>query len=176
MKSGGSSRRMVVVNQGGSAVKKCIDRPSGSSAVDKLRAFRLAGTLALAVPLTLFLGLPASAAALEQKLVAADGAADEFFGVSVAVDGDTAVSGVTGANADTGVVYVFTRVGDSWVQTAKLTASDGVAGDHLGVSVAIEGDTIVAGAYLTTSAQTHVRAPSTRSRARAPPRAPRPRS
>ena len=35
---------------------------------------------------------------------------------------------------------------DPWIQTAKLTASDGVANDEFGYSVAISGDTIVVGA------------------------------
>ena len=33
-------------------------------------------------------------------------------------------------------------------QQAKLTASDGAAGDQFGISVAIAGDTIVVGAYV----------------------------
>ena len=32
-------------------------------------------------------------------------------------------------------------------QTAKLTASDGAAGDYFGYSVAISGDTVVVGAF-----------------------------
>jgi hypothetical protein len=36
---------------------------------------------------------------------------------------------------------------DPWVQVAKLTASDGHAGDFLGSSVAIEANTVVAGAH-----------------------------
>jgi len=52
-----------------------------------------------------------------------------------------------GAQRSVGLaVYVFTRSGDSWVQTAKLTASDGADSERLGRSVAIDGDTIVAGA------------------------------
>ena len=36
---------------------------------------------------------------------------------------------------------------DPWIQSAKLTASDGMNDDHFGVSVSISGDTIVVGAY-----------------------------
>ena len=54
--------------------------------------------------------------------------------------------GAPGADGSEGAVYVFTRVGDAWAQSAKLTASTGAAGDRLGGSVAIDGDTIVAGA------------------------------
>ncbi len=85
-------------------------------------------------------------------LTASDGAASDFFAISVAIDGDTAVVGSSfdniGAVADQGSAYVFTRSGTSWTQQAKLTASDGAAGDGFGISVAISGDTVVAGADL----------------------------
>ena len=93
------------------------------------------------------LGLLASPAfALEQRLLAPDGAANDELGDAVDVEGDTAVLGAREHNGGRGAVYVFTRVGDGWLNTAKLTASDAAAGDGLGDSVAIEGDTIVAGA------------------------------
>jgi hypothetical protein len=48
-----------------------------------------------------------------------------------------------------GAAYVFVKPAGGWAdatQTAKLTASDGAAGDALGFSVAVSSDTIVAGA------------------------------
>jgi hypothetical protein len=86
----------------------------------------------------------------QAKLTASDGAAYDYFGVSVAVDGDTAVIGAyydddNGYNS--GAVYVFIRSGDSWVRQAKLTASDGAGWDYFGVSVAVDGDTAVIGAH-----------------------------
>src|SRR6187401_1592846 len=101
---------------------------------------------AYALPLTLLLALPAHAAALDQKLLASDGEENDHMGVSAAVDGDTAVIGAPQADGEMGAVYVFERSGDSWVETAKLTLSDRIPGDELGFSVAIGGDTIVAGA------------------------------
>ena len=92
--------------------------------------------------------LPPGAHAVEHKLVAADGAMNDALAFSVAIDGDTAVLGAPGDDESRGAVYVFTRSGASWAQTAKLTASDGAADDQLGHSVAIEGDTIIAGAPL----------------------------
>ena len=100
----------------------------------------------LIAPLSLALALAAPASALEQRLVAPDGAGGDELGNAVAVDGDTAVLGVREDDSGRGAVYVFTRAGDDWLNTAKLTASDRAAGDGLGASVAIEGDTIVAGA------------------------------
>lgn len=72
------------------------------------------------------------------------------FGWSVAIDGDYAVVGAPVDNGfdwgGEGAVYVFRRVGTNWVQQAKLKASDASVVDQLGLSVAIDGDRIVAGA------------------------------
>ena len=87
-----------------------------------------------------------------QKLIAADGAAGDFFGWSVAIGGGVIVVGadeaIVDGNNDQGAAYVFTKIGGVWTQTTKLTAADGVAGDHFGESVAIAGGVIVIGAYL----------------------------
>src|SRR5262245_58624713 len=85
----------------------------------------------------------------QAKLMANDGAFFDFFGSSVAIDVNTLVVGAIGADgvaADSGAAYVFTRSGTTWTQRQKLTASDGEAEDSFGASVAIEGDTLVAGA------------------------------
>jgi len=82
----------------------------------------------------------------EQKLTASDGAASVFFGASVAVSGSTIVVGVPFDNiAGRGSAYVFSRQGGSWVETQKLTTSDGATG-LFGFSVAVSGSTIVVGA------------------------------
>ena len=83
----------------------------------------------------------------QAKLTASDGAADDWFGYSVAVDGDTVVIGAYGDDAISGSAYVFVRDGTLWVEQAKLTASDGVFPDAFGRSVAVAGDTIFIGAY-----------------------------
>jgi hypothetical protein len=86
---------------------------------------------------------------LQQKLTAADGAAGDEFGVSVALSGDTALVGAdwddVGANANQGSVYVFVRSGTTWTQQAILTATDGTADDQFGTSVALSGDTALVG-------------------------------
>ena len=51
---------------------------------------------------------------------------------------------------DSGSAYVFTRdtAGDlasGWTEVAKLTADDGAGGDWFGISVSIDGDTVVIG-------------------------------
>ncbi|MEQ1642439.1 MAG: hypothetical protein ABL959_03210 [Pyrinomonadaceae bacterium] len=84
--------------------------------------------------------------AQQQKLAAADGSADDQFGISVGVSGDTAIVGSFGANSSRGAAYVFTQNGTSWTQQQKFTASDGAAGDQFGWSVAIDGETVIIGA------------------------------
>jgi hypothetical protein len=87
--------------------------------------------------------------------------ADDQFGWSVAVDGDTVVVGVprersaaTGVNGDAsddsaswaGAAYVFVETGGVWSQQAYLKASNAQAGDEFGYSVALDGETLVVGA------------------------------
>ncbi len=87
----------------------------------------------------------------QQKLVASDGTASDYFGWSVSLSGDAAVVGAyqddVGAYADRGSAYVFVKSGGDWSQQQKLVASDGAAGDGFGVSVSVSGDAAVAGAY-----------------------------
>ncbi len=89
----------------------------------------------------------------QAKLTAADGATGDFFGCSVAVDGDTAVIGAHGDDdkgISSGSAYVFVRAADgTWSQQAKLTAVDGAEYefDDFGGSVAVSGSTAVIGAY-----------------------------
>jgi hypothetical protein len=84
-----------------------------------------------------------------QKLLASDGALFDDFGASVALDGNTIVVGANGAtvgqNPAQGAVYVFTRSNGVWTQTQKLTADDGGAYDNFGLSVALQGSTILVG-------------------------------
>ncbi len=82
------------------------------------------------------------------KLTASDGGANDYFGAAVAISGDTVVVGAFGDNSDQGSAYVFVKPGGGWVtgtETAKLTASDGAAGDQFAIAVAISGDTVVVG-------------------------------
>ena len=81
------------------------------------------------------------------KLVASDGVAGDDFGTSVAVSGNTAVVGADAKDSKKGAAYVFAYDGSSWTQQgSKLVASDGVAGDFFGYSVAVSGTTAVVGA------------------------------
>ncbi len=87
-----------------------------------------------------------------QKLTASDAKPTDYFyfGRSVAISGNRIVVGAFGddnkGNAS-GSAYVFDFVDDHWVEQQKLVASDSAGGAEFGASVAIDGDTIIVGAY-----------------------------
>jgi hypothetical protein len=90
------------------------------------------------------------------ELTASDGVPNAEFGDSVAVSGNTVVAGAPGClNCGfVGAAYVFTEPANGWgnmTQTAKLTASDGVANNQFGFTVSIDGGTIAVGAHGTNS-------------------------
>ncbi|HXN32351.1 MAG TPA: FG-GAP repeat protein [Polyangiaceae bacterium] len=76
-------------------------------------------------------------------------AAGEAFGFSVALNPDatTAMVGAYGANNEVGHAYVLTTNGGTWSQQAVLAASDGLAHDRFGYSVAVDTNTALVGAY-----------------------------
>ncbi|XCN73905.1 MAG: FG-GAP repeat protein [Candidatus Electrothrix aestuarii] len=84
-----------------------------------------------------------------QKLLASDAVSSDYFGFSVAVDGDTALIGAWGDDDGgdrSGSAYIFTRSEGVWTQQAKLTASDASIWDYFGGAVALSGDTALIGA------------------------------
>ncbi|MGB7582776.1 MAG: FG-GAP repeat protein [Sedimentisphaerales bacterium] len=84
------------------------------------------------------------------KFFPSDANAGDGFGVSVAIDGNTAVVGAyqnDSNGGDCGAAYVYEFSGSQWVQKQKLIPSDGAAGDKFGKSVAIQDNTIVVGSY-----------------------------
>lgn len=104
-------------------------------------------------------------------LKASNTEAGDFFGIAVAIDGDTAVVGArwedcdsTGVNGfqfnnnatDSGAVYVFERSGSVWTQSAYLKASNTGASDQFGRSLALDGNTLVVGAMFEESNATGV--------------------
>ena len=108
----------------------------------------LAAGLALAIPDT------TNAASLNEikKLTASDAEADDEFGYTVAVSGDTTVVGARVEDAGgifAGAAYVFQRDqggADNWGEVTKLTASDAETSDQFGYSVALSGNTAIVGA------------------------------
>ncbi|MCZ6651762.1 MAG: hypothetical protein O7D91_01900 [Planctomycetota bacterium] len=81
------------------------------------------------------------------KLLPDDGAADDRFGRSVAINGTIAIVGVihdddNGSNS--GSSYLFDSA--TGEQIVKILPDDGAAGDRFGISVAISGTTAIVGA------------------------------
>ena len=103
-----------------------------------------------AVVLALALAGPSWAQVIEHKLTASDGALGDRFGNSVSLSGDRAIVGAFYDNDlgfDSGSAYVYERQGDgSWLEVAKLTASDGTNGDFFGWSVSLSGERALVGA------------------------------
>lgn len=90
----------------------------------------------------------------QQKLTASDGTANDEFGNSVAIIGETVIVGAhltdLPSNSEAGAVYRFTRSGTVWTGVQKLipTASPSgpILGDHFGESLATSGNRLVVGA------------------------------
>lgn len=86
------------------------------------------------------------------KLLASDGTTSDGMGFFVAIDDDVAVVGApfadNGVEGSDGAAYVFRFDGTSWVEEAKLVASDGTGIDspNFGWSVGISDDIAVIGA------------------------------
>ena len=78
------------------------------------------------------------------KLTPSDGESADGFGLSVAIDGNTAIVGAKHHNSSTGSAYLFDVM--TGQEVLKLTASDAAAGDWFGYSVAVSGDIAIVGA------------------------------
>src|SRR5439155_1601699 len=85
---------------------------------------------------------------------ASDGATQDEFGTSVALDGNTALIGAPlktiGGNTNQGAAYVIVRSSWCWTQQQRLTANDGATDDWFGASVALDTDTVLIGAQAKT--------------------------
>lgn len=78
----------------------------------------------------------------QAKLTASDGAYDDYFGNSVALDGNSVMVGAPfddHLGNDEGSAYLFVRAGTYWTQRAKLIAPDAATDDLFGSSVALDG-------------------------------------
>jgi hypothetical protein len=83
--------------------------------------------------------------ALQQKLVASDVGA--FYGMSVAIEGDTIAVGDNFNNGQRGAVYVYARSGTTWTQQAKLDSGQTQFGSQFfGGYIALSGDTLLVSA------------------------------
>ncbi len=83
----------------------------------------------------------------EARLVASDGAPDDYFGSSVSISGHYVIVGSTSDDdmgTSSGSAYIFKFESSQWKQIGKLVASDGAPEDYFGGDIAIsDGHSIV---------------------------------
>jgi len=94
----------------------------------------------------------------QQEIVPSDRnlAIQDYFGCSVSISGNYAIIGAEVDEKDAlgdntgmyaaGSAYVFLRSGSTWTEQQKIVASDRIADDYFGCSVAISGNYIIVGA------------------------------
>ena len=98
----------------------------------------------------------------EAYIKASNTGANDLFGYTLTVSGDTLAVGAygeasnaTGINQDqsnnsmfeSGAVYIFTRSGTTWTQEAYIKASNTEADDWFSYGLALSGDTLAVSAY-----------------------------
>lgn len=86
-----------------------------------------------------------------QIFTAPDAKPGDAFGQSVALSENYLVIGAPRndiSGTDAGAAYIYKRENNAWRYQTKISASDGAAGDLFGISLAIDGDTILVGADL----------------------------
>jgi len=83
------------------------------------------------------------------QLVAADGSASDYFGASVALQGDALMIGATGADGSSrssGSVFFFVRAGNSWMQQQRLDPGSEAGIKNFGAWIALAPDSVLIGA------------------------------
>ncbi len=85
----------------------------------------------------------------DQKLNSSDEESYDAFGCSVALDDfhQRIVVGALGDAIDTGAAYIFEYNGTDWVETQKITASDGASQDKFGWGVDLDNNRVIIGAF-----------------------------
>jgi len=88
---------------------------------------------------------------LAQKLLPSSGSFLAGFGAEIDLETGRAVIGAPGSNIAAGIAsgaaYVFERSPAGWVETQLLLAPDASSADQFGAAVAVQGDTLLIGAW-----------------------------
>lgn len=147
---------------------------SGTTYFYKVRSAGVFGWSALSTYVSGTTTSPGAVWAQQAYLKAPNAGAGDYFGISVAVSGDTAVVGAhaeasgqrtitNGSSASSddsapyaGAAYLFVRTAGIWSQQAYLKAPNADESDQFGRSVGVSGDTVVVGAPWEDSTQTTV--------------------
>lgn len=69
------------------------------------------------------------------------------FGLVNDIDGDTVVTAAKKENKSTGAAYIFGRKGTQWKKEVRIEPNDLKQYDLFGIDLALDGDTVVVGAY-----------------------------
>jgi hypothetical protein len=80
----------------------------------------------------------------QQKLTPTAGTENAWFGGAVALSGDTALVGASGDEHQRGAVYFFVREAARWTLQQKIAGNEQIG--HFGFTLALDGNTAVAGA------------------------------
>ena len=82
------------------------------------------------------------------KLTASDASNGDWFGRTIGIHQNTAMISATSHDElgnRSGAIYVFNHNGQNWVESQKLTASNGTDNTRLGASISLEQNRMVAG-------------------------------
>lgn len=98
----------------------------------------------------IFYNDPATGWVEQKKITASDGAANDYFGISVAITNSYAIIGAHGYDDNgsyTGSAYIFYNDPTTgWIEQKKITASDGWKSNYFGISVAVLDNWAIIGA------------------------------
>ena len=112
--------------------------------------------------------------AQEAYIKASNTSANDWFGESISINGNTLAVGVSNedsnqttitngatgsgnnSNADSGAVYIYKRTGPTWEQEAYIKASNNDTDDNFGGAISLNGDTLAVGATQEDSNQTTI--------------------
>lgn len=90
----------------------------------------------------------------EAKLVATNGATADLFGNSVSISANRVIVGANEADNgawNAGAVYIFQYSNGTWIENQMLTPADPSSGKQFGISVSIDGNRAVVGAFYDTA-------------------------
>jgi choice-of-anchor B domain-containing protein len=93
-------------------------------------------------------GAAIGCAAAVAGAVLAPEARAQAFGATVVVRGDAMFAGAPGNEDAPGAVHVFERRGDGWAEVARLQAPDAGPGDGFGMTLDVDGTTLVTSSML----------------------------
>ena len=71
--------------------------------------------------------------------------ADDLFGLSVGISGDTACVGAPGPSSNPGAVYMFRRTGSTWALEGSALVPVNTAGARIGSNCSVDGNTVAIG-------------------------------